>query len=527
MHRAVALSQQEFKQEKGVATIFPNQQQRCKHPLFLPQKRRSRHLWRNILWIAVLIGTVLNQKVLAGSLDGFAAIADPRSGDGAQPSNPNVGHQAPGSFSYAGSPLLNTLVPPNPSTPIAGDFFGMTIHHTATQFPPFPVSIFRFWDVAAWSTIEQASGQYVWNRLDETTTRLKKNGVTDFIFTFGSVPGWASSDPNEPCRGGGLTGTCAPPDMNAFDEFATQVVRRYCGTIKYYETWNEANSGGFWKGSNQQLLTIAQHLNRIAKDPANCGCANGVCAPNGGANPNKVLLPSISRINPPNLTWLDSYLATAGARYPYADIVAFHGYGSPTDAEQIATEVQSLVRVLSKHGLSGLPLWNTEGNWGAVPSVGQQQASWLMRYHMAQAAVGVSRLVWYAFDNCGWGILWEAPWCKDPKMPVGQLTDPGRAYGVIEEWLVGANLTRCQQYQDGLWACELQRPGGYDAWVVWSSTGTALSVPIPKGSGLTICRDWQNKVSPLNTAITVDQMPLLLETRELRTLQPNSSNVKK
>jgi len=432
-----------------------------------------------------------------------------------------------GSFSYSGSPLLNTLVPPNPSTPVSADFFGMTIHHTATQFPPFPLSIFRFWDVASWSTTEPASGQFVWNRLDDTTARLRKSGVTDFIFTFGSVPGWASSSPNDPCHGGGLPGTCAAPDMNAFDDFATQLVRRYCGTIKYYETWNEANSTGYWKGSNQQLLTIAQHLSRIAKDPSNCGCSNAACGPNGGANPNRVLLPSISRINDATLKWLDSYLSTAGARYSYADIVTFHGYGSPTDAEHIATQVQSLAPILSRHGLSHLPLWNTEGNWGAVPTVGQQQASWLMRYHMVQVAVGVSRLVWYAFDNCGWGILWEAPWCKDPQMPVGQLTDPGRAYGVIEEWLVGANLTRCMQYQNGLWACELQRPGGYDAWVVWSSTNADVSVPVPKNSGLTVYRDWQDKVNVLSTAITVDQMPVLLETQDLHNLPLPPSKLKK
>jgi hypothetical protein len=307
--------------------------------------------------------------------------------------------------------------------------------------------------------------------------------------------------------------------MTAFDDFATRLVRRYCGVIKYYETWNEPNGAGYWKGSNAQLVAVAQHLYSIAKDPANCGCSNGLCAPNGGANPNKILLPSISRINPPNLGWLDSYLSAAGPRYPFADIVAFHGYGSPTDAEQIATQVQSLDRILIKHGLSNLPLWNTEGNWGAMPTVGQQHASWLMRYHIAQASVGVSRVVWYAFDNCGWGILWEAPWCKDPHMPVGQLTDPGRAYAVIEKWMVGASLASCQQYKDGLWACELRRAGNYDAWLVWSSTGTDISLPIPKSAGLTVYRDWQNNVNVLPSVITVSLLPELLESQDLPNLQ--------
>jgi len=423
--------------------------------------------------------------------------------------------QSAGVFPYTGSPLINTLVPPNSSMPIGGEFFGMTIHHTVTQFPPFPVSVFRFWDVVSWPWLEPSSGQFVWTRMDDTTGRHKKSGVNDFVFTFGSVPTWASSNPNEPCPGGDGTGSCASPDIAAFDEFAKRLVQRYCGVIKYYETWNEPNGAGYWKGNNAQLVTIAQHLFRIAKDPANCGCTNGVCSPNGGANPNKVLLPSISRINQPNLNWLDSYLSAAGPRYAYADIVAFHGYGSPTDAEQIANQVQQLKKVLAKHGLSNLPLWNTEGNWGSVPVVGPLQASWLMRYHMAQAAVGVSRVIWYAFDNCGWGVLWEAPWCKDPQMPVGQLTDPGRAYAVIEEWLAGANLTSCQVYKNGLWACELRRARNYDAWVVWSCSGESISIPIPESAGLTVYRDWQNKVNTLPSEMTVNQMPVLLESQNL------------
>ena len=117
-----------------------------------------------------------------------------------------------------------------------------------------------------------------------------------------------------------------PPDMNAFDNFATQLVQRYCGTVKYYEPWNEPDNPQFWDGTDAQLLTIARHTYQIAKDPANCGCTNGVCSPNGGVNPNQVLLPPISGLGPGSIAWLNSYLASAGTSYPYADIAAFHGY---------------------------------------------------------------------------------------------------------------------------------------------------------------------------------------------------------
>ena len=105
---------------------------------------------------------------------------------------------------------------------------------------------------------------------------------------------------------------------------------------------------------------------------------------------------------------------------------------------------------------------------------------------------------------------------QGPADPVNQLTVAGVAYGVLEQWLTGANLTQCQQYQNGLWACELQRSGGnYDAWMLWSSTGANISVPVPENFGLTVCRDWQNNVLTLPAQITVNQMPVLLENYDL------------
>ena len=389
------------------------------------------------------------------------------------------GEGPPGSFTYGGSQLLTTLIPPNPHTPISSDFFGLTIEHTFTPFPSFPVSTLRFWDVDPWLTVEPSSGQFDWAGMDATIAMGQDNGVTDFIYTFGNVPAWASTDPSEICTGR-APGSCAPPDMDAFDDFATHVVQRYCGTIKYYETWNEFTDNTTWKGTNAELLTVAQHLYQIAKDPANCGCASGVCSPNGGTNPNQVLAPSISRITPSNLRWLDSYLGGAGGQYPYADVTSFHGYGV-TNPEDIVAQVQSLNQVLANHGMSNLPLWNTEASWGQVTPVGQDQASWLMRYHVALAATGTSRFVWYAYDNCSWGVLWVG-YCNNPQMTNESVTDGGQAYAVVESWLSGASLPNCQEYQNGLWACELKRNGGYDAWMLWSSTGVAILFRFPTTS---------------------------------------------
>jgi Beta-galactosidase len=422
-------------------------------------------------------------------------------------------------FGYNSSPLVAAFVPASES--MSDAFFGMTIHHlvadptssnVAVPFPAFPIHTFRLWDVVNWAMLEPADGQYNWTTMDDTIATAKQNGVRDFIFTLGYVPAWASKNPADPCGSTGALGSCDAPDMRALDNFLTQVVRRYCGVVQYYETWNEPNLTDFWNGTDAQLLSIARDLYQIAKDPANCGCTNGVCAPGGGVNANKVLLPSVNRINEPNLSWLDSYLflAAAGGTYPYADVASFHGYGY-TQPEDIVQGVAQLKKTLARHGLSSLEIWDTEASWGTTTVNDQEQeASWLMRFHVVQAVSGVSRLVWYAYDNCAWGTLW-GPACGDSSDNWQGVRLPGEAYATVEGWMVGATLDHCDQYQDGLWACELQRAGGYEGWVLWDSTGASRSVRIPNKLQLTEYRDWQNNISGLPEEITVDQMPVLVE----------------
>jgi hypothetical protein len=426
---------------------------------------------------------------------------------------------AAANFAYSGSRLMSTVASANGPVAISGTYFGMTIHRLvanplsampSVQFPAFPIHTLRLWDVVSWSSLEPANGQFDWTTMDGTIAVAKQNHVSDFIFTMGYVPSWASTQPSDPCGPGATAGSCDAPNMEAFDSFVTQLVQRYCGVVQYYETWNEPNLSYFWNGTDAQLLNLAGNLYKIAKDPANCGCTNGACSPGGGANPNQVLLPSINSINDSDLDWLDTYLATAGPTYPYADIATFHGYGY-TQPEGIVQGVAQLRQTLTKHGLASLELWDTEASWGITAAGEQeQQASWLMRFHIAQAVSGVSRFVWYAYDNCIWGSLWGSL-CGDSPDNWQGIRLPGEAYANLEDWIVGATLTHCEQYENGLWACELQRPGGYEGWILWSSNGATLTIPIPASSQLTQYRDWQNNITPLPAELAVNQMQVLVE----------------
>jgi hypothetical protein len=182
-----------------------------------------------------------------------------------------------------------------------------------------------------------------------------------------------------------------------------------------------------------------------------------------------------------------------------------------TQPEQIAQGVAQLQKILARHGLSGLELWDTEASWGQTAAGAQEQeASWLMRFHIVQQLSGVSRLVWYAYDNCEWGTLW-GPACGSSPDNWQGVRLPGDAYATLETWITGATLTHCDRYQNGLWACELQRSGGDEGWILWDSTGASVSVPVPRELQLTQYHDWQNNVSAVPQQITVGQTPVLLD----------------
>jgi hypothetical protein len=161
-------------------------------------------------------------------------------------------------------------------------------------------------------------------------------------------------------------------------------------------------------------------------------------------------------------------------------------------------------------------LWNTEASWGendGVSNLQQWQASWLMRYHIVQAATGVSRFMWYAYDNCGWGSLWGHS-CVPPTDSWTGIRAAGTAYSAVEQWLIGATLEYCEAHADGTWACKLTRPGNYVGWAVWNSNGTSVTASVPSGWGLIQYRDWPNNKHALGVNIKVTQMPILAENED-------------
>jgi hypothetical protein len=303
---------------------------------------------------------------------------------------PINGNNAPASSSNQ----QQVLPPTSNGATVLPDYFGMHLQCVVSPcangvIDPYPSTMgftaIRLWDTTPWSVLEPAADHFDWSRLDSLISEGTSHGVTSFVFTLGSVPAWASPNPTGDC-GSSPAGQCYPPSLPVMDSFLTHFVQRECGLVTYYEAWNEANLGDFWRGTNAQLLTVAQHLNAIVKDPANCGCSDGVCSPGGGKNPNHVLTPSVNSICVDSgKQWLTDWFALADSSGLHSDVVSFHGYDC--EPENINQEINWLRSLADAHGLGEAQIWDTEASWGEEQGSSQEsEASWLMRSYVMQAA---------------------------------------------------------------------------------------------------------------------------------------------
>ena len=399
---------------------------------------------------------------------------------------------------------------------VSPDYFGMHLQCVVAPcengvVDPYPSTLgfttIRLWDTISWSLLEPSPEGFNWTELDSIISQAASQGVTSFVFTMGSVPSWASSNPTGSC-GSSPAGQCYPPSLPAMDSFLTNFVQRECGLVRYYEAWNEPNLGDYWQGTNAQLLTVAQHFNAIVKEPANCGCSDGVCSPGGGKNPNRVLTPSVNSIClDSGRQWLTDWLALVDSSGLRSDVVSFHGYDC--QPENIGQNITWLRSLADAHGLGNAEIWDTEASWGKEQGSAEElEASWLMRSYVVQAASGVARFYWYAYGSCSWGSLYGPSCGSSPDNRQG-MREAGIAYGTVSKWLRGATIETCTSDEQQTWSCILTRPNGYAGVIIWNPN-SSIQVPVP-ARNLVQFRNWQDTVSPLAATATVSPMPILLE----------------
>ena len=355
-------------------------------------------------------------------------------------------------------------------------FFDMQMQKGIMIGEPWPVDSFggtRLWDSGAnWALINTAPGHYEWSMLDAWLAAAQQNNI-DVQYTFGVVPQWASSKPNDKhcaSHNGDPQGSCDPPnDLNAdgtgsnqhWKDFVTAIATRSAGRIHYWEIWDEASNPLRWQGTNAQMIRMASDARTIILS----------------IDPTAVILsPSSGIADAVELNWLAKYFKAGGGQY--ADVIAYHGYVQQQNRtpvpEDLITFVGKFTKVLKQYGQTGKPLHDTESSWGDGTCCNftdpDLQAGFTARIVLIHWLVGTQRLYWFVWNDSLAGQLWQAD-KNDITLP-GTLLKPGIAYQQIYDWMVGFTVDQSCTTKGTVWACNLSGSNGYLGQIVWDTSQT-------------------------------------------------------
>jgi len=391
-----------------------------------------------------------------------------------------------------------------PSRMMDDSYFGMHIHRAAagTAWPSVQFGSWRLWDsMVTWRDLEPFKGYWRFETLDRLVSLAEQRGVS-VLLTLGVTPVWASARPEEGCWAG--RGCCAEPQhLEDWENYVRTVVERYRGKIVAYELWNEvifsdlyspydANGRAyFYSGTSASMIDLAQSAYRIIKevDPSA-----------------KLVSPSLHILQRDWIQALRLYFGAGGAAY--TDAVSFHFYADTP--EQTLPAISAVREAMNDYGLADKPLWNTETgfvtrndsepqSYGGVSP--EQAAGYVARSFALDAAAGVDRVYWYAWDNTIYGLSADN----------GQAaTKAAAGYAIASEWLKDAVIRRCQLRPDEVWSCRIER-GNTASMLVWRTHGPlAWRTPDEwhvSSYKLLLDSQW---TAPSGQRVPVDSNPILL-----------------
>lgn len=321
-------------------------------------------------------------------------------------------------------------------------FFGMHDGRvTQGTAPNTPVGALRFWDSGtSWRDLETSPGQFTWDGLD-TAVATAEAAEARPLLVLGQTPVFHASRPGQEAAYG--PGAASMPDLGAWRRYVTAVAQRYGDRIDY-QVWNETNVVDYWSGTPRQMADLTMAASRAIRGVVPEAT---VVAP-----PFALRLPSQQRYFADFWSLQSRGIDLASA----VDAVAVHLYPPAEEAPEAQVRLFEQARdVLKKQGV-GLPVWNTEINFGLLGGTGpppipaERQRAFLMRTYLLNAGLGVQRVYWYRWDLSPIAnTLLTTPDFSAPTLA-------GRAFPTIREWLVGTRVQGCQP-SAGVWECTAQK----------------------------------------------------------------------
>lgn len=375
---------------------------------------------------------------------------------------------------------VRPITPPPPARMVTVDpsLFGM---HVATlsagQKFPGRLGGVRLWDAGVrWDQIEKQQDQYDWERLDAAVSTAERSGAREIMYILGSTPEWAATNvrPDAYYYGGGTAS--APKKLSYWRDWVRAVATRYKGRITSYQIWNEANLASFWAPERPKhwkrmaLLTDIAAKEIRAIDPR----AKVVSASSTVIQGKKFSTES----------FFFRYLRSIAKRKVKLDAITVHLYpwttkgpGGGTPAERLAG-LEMARAVTDRLGLSKVPMWDTEVNYGNRRDNGHPEeafgpkvgAAYLARTYIDSLRYDVTKVFWYSWESHVMGVS-----TTDER--TGATVAPGRAFFTIQDWLDGAKWGGCSD--ERVTVCSLRRSGERQ-YLLYANLGTTRTVRVPK-----------------------------------------------
>lgn len=239
----------------------------------------------------------------------------------------------------------------------------------------------------AWADIEPQEGRFDFSKYDTLVDLLTSNGI-EILGLLSYSNDWSGPVWNGP-----------PNDNKTFVRYASKVIERYKGKVKYWEIWNEPDSTAYWVPQDKlvRYTSLLKDVYVEAKrvDP-DCKILNG----------------GFTEAIPISLKRL---YKNGGGKY--FDILAIHPFGNPLnqpDADQIVGIYNNCKRIMAENG-DDKKIWFTElgcpgveqpsktnGWWFGLSPTEEQQAEWVKKVYLEilPKMNDCEKVFWAFFRDC-------------------------------------------------------------------------------------------------------------------------------
>lgn len=381
------------------------------------------------------------------------------------------------------------------------EFFGMDLaNQTAPSGPLVSTPTMRL--LVYWSKIELSPGQFDWSALDARIEMARQNGSRPLITLMGSPTFYVEREPN-------VLDYVLPPRLSAYRNFVRALAERY-GSRADYQLWSEMNGTHAYKGPPRHMAKMARIAGQEVRRHA------------PGA---KVVAPQGPIRYKDGRDWFREFWSERVGGKPvgdWVDAASLSGFPLAKDGpERGIWLVKWLRRMTAEQGFSG-PIWIVEINYDVngprptVPISTDEQVANVVKTYVLNASIGTERVYWH---------YWNAPVENMNTATLtadNQVAPPGKAFGVIQPWLIGTRAEGCTITKGDLYSC-LFTTKRTERRVIWTKSGRSQRVVVPDGTTQVFFPDGTVRPIGARKRVKVGLVPVLVESaRESGRAKDNS-----